>query len=146
MSDEANRRFARAWKAGITIERYIAELENKYDGASKLALERETRAATAEHERDEARQQRDLDKQEWLWDIELKQRARAKAVELEASLATVTRELAEARDHVRKLTNVATNWCRHSAHCDCNACETVEKARAFVPAPPVAGPAPASSM
>lgn len=59
MSDEANRRFASTWKSGITIERYIADLENKYDGASKLALERESRAATAEQERDRLSGERD---------------------------------------------------------------------------------------
>ena len=62
---------------------------------------------------------------------------------------TARQDAERARAHVRRLVNVATNWCHHSAHCECNACETVWQGRTFLSgalATPTPGPVPGRGL
>ncbi len=68
------------------------------------------------------------------------------AKEQDELVAALRARLERAEGLLRKLTGVASGWNRHSAHCTCAGCDTVDEARAFLaptpPEPPLAAAVP----
>lgn len=101
-------------RGGCDIAARISELERERDDANALLTNARGDAAIAWRQHDERREERNT--------------ALAEASTLRSRLDAAT-------DHVRKLVNVAGTWKRHSAHCTCNACDTVDKASASLTTP-----------